>query len=181
MRGGGDAAAGAASGGAGSWRVVRNRKSPRRAIQRTEFKPEAKDTNEKNFMDIRGLLNKVTRSNVDSITEKILDSFRALDEKWQMRVFKTIHDNVSKQVIFIDQYRQILEALISLSPEIRRALQNFWAHFATIYEIQKKIEEVDYREDYDAFCDLNDMKARRKGLSEFFGICMTSGLGDHET
>ena len=95
----------AAGGGAaeGSWRTVKPKRTQKRRIQRTEFKPSAENDYDRKFIEIRKLLNKLTRINVDDITKNVQAEFDGLDETHQMKVFQCIHENAAKQAIFIEQ------------------------------------------------------------------------------
>jgi hypothetical protein len=125
--------------------------------------------------DFQTILNKLTDSNLDSMTKKTKTNFN----KDHMSIYTDLlFDYLKRQPDFQKLYIHILETLYKLLSDIDIQLMNtLWQQHWTTYNQNKEwhIDQVVSTEDYDVFCSYIKKKKNTLALAQAWGRLMTLG------
>ena len=136
---------------------------------------------EKKVDDIRGLLNKITSKNFDSIKTNITDMLNNIiqsnaDKAELTRVGHAIFEigcmNKFWSKLYADLYKDLMKSFPIMNEICRENFESFSELFTNIRYVSE--------EDYDEFCLVNKENNKRRAISSFFVHLMKVGVIDCE-
>ena len=139
-----------------NWEILRNFKT-------TEL--EKKTGVEKDMVEIRSLLNKLTKDNYTSIKQQIiqkLNGFGSTEDFSQVItfLFSIASTNKFYSVLYASLYKDLLKTYPQIRSEFDNTLQGYLSLFSNIQSCNPK-------ENYNLFCDINKENDRRRAISAF--------------
>ena len=155
-----------------NWELLRNFK-----VTKIEKKI---DGVEKEMNILREFLNKITENTYNENSEKILLKIRNFknDKKNLIIICKYIFEMASTNQFYSEIYAKLYKKLINefdeMLDECVKNLQIFFDGFEEIIYINSD-------DDYDKFCDMNELNDKRKAMSYFFMNLMKKDVIDIET
>ena len=128
--------------------------------------------------ELRGLLNKLTQSNYNEISQQIINLLENIlknnaTEEELMKVGKSIFEIGSMNKFWSELYATLYKDLIHIFPVMKQISEKSFESFLTVFEV---IRYVDAEKDYDEFCRVNKENANRRALSSFFVQLMKNGI-----
>lgn len=130
---------------------------------------------EKDIDDLRSLLNKLTAKNYNDIRDKIIVKLKSIldsnvDNENLEKVGKSIFEIGSANKFWSKLYAQLYKDLLNDFPIMEPVCKSNFDSFIHLFE---DIQFVPAEEDYDKFCAINKINAKRRALSSFFIWLMT--------
>lgn len=157
------------------WTYRNHNKVISKKVERTKIgnqDPSIENTLRKEFQTI---LNKLTDSNLDSMTKKTKTYFN----KDHLSIYTDLlFDYLKRQPDFQKLYMHILETLYKLLTDLDIQLMNsLWQSYWTRYNQNKEwqLDQTVSTEDYDAFCAYIKKKKNILALSQAWGRLITLG------
>lgn len=143
-----------------NWAVIRNFKT-------TKIDKETEGIG-KIIDDIILLLNKITKSNYQEMSTKIIQIMKGIDSNDEENLLKlggAIFLIGSSNEFYSKLYSKLYKDLIEEFPFMSNICMKTLLSFATLFE---KIEYIPAEDDYDKFCAINKDNEKRRALSCFF-------------
>ena len=147
---------------ADDWEAIRNFKA-------TKLE-KAENAVDKEIENITSLLNKITASNYDSISEAIKTLLLKLIEdnvnnKDLTKIGCAIFEIGSINKYWSKLYAKLYKDIIDLFPIMKEICDTNFESFLAVFD---NIRYIDADEDYDMFCKVNKENGKRRSLSSFF-------------
>lgn len=132
---------------------------------------------EKQFNDIRAMVNKLSPKTVQAQTPVVLDAmakFLFENADWSRRIADMLTSNTFAVKINVVLYAQLCHPDFPCSDDFTSLLQHVLVD--EYLDALNNLEAVPSQDDYDAFCDYNKRNDKRKALAAFFGEAGLLGL-----
>jgi len=155
-----------------NWELLRNFK-----VTKIEKKI---DGIEKEMNILREFLNKMTENTYNENSEKILLKIRNFknDKKNLIIICKYIFEMASTNQFYSEIYAKLYKKLIN---EFDEMLNECVKNLQTFFDGFEEIIYINSDDDYDKFCDMNELNDKRKAMSYFFMNLMKKNVIDIET
>ena len=156
----------------GEWECLRSFKA-------TEI--NKKEGVDKSIDDIRGILNKMSLENYDSMKQ---EAFKLIDEIMadtssadnMQRIGVTVFDMASSNKFYSELYATFYRHLMERHEVFSTIYKQNFDQFLALFD---NINYVDPNVDYDAYCNVNKENEQRKSLSMFFVNLMKQSIISH--
>ena len=135
---------------------------------------------EKEMNILREFLNKMTENTYNENSEKILLKIRNFknDKKNLIIICKYIFEMASTNQFYSEIYAKLYKKLIN---EFDEMLNECVKNLQTFFDGFEEIIYINSDDDYDKFCDMNELNDKRKAMSYFFMNLMKKNVIDIET
>jgi len=152
------------------WAEIRNFKTTR-----MEKKEEGV---EKDIDELRGLLNKLTKKNYDTMKDNIITSLTKIigkncEEKELEKIGAAIFEIGSINKFWSALYARLYKNIITTFPLMRVIYERNFANFMSLFA---DIRYVSAEEDYDEFCNVNKENEKRRSMASFFVHLMNNDI-----
>jgi hypothetical protein len=152
------------------WEAIRNFKA-------TKLE-KAENAVDKEIENITSLLNKITASNYDSISETIKTSLVKIiddnvDNEGLTKIGCAIFEIGSINKYWSKLYAKLYKDIIELFPIMKEICDKNFESFLSVFD---NIRYIDADEDYDMFCKVNKENGKRRSLSSFFVQLMNNNV-----
>jgi hypothetical protein len=152
------------------WEAIRNFKA-------TKLE-KAENAVDKEIENITSLLNKITASNYDSISETIKNSLVKIiddnvDNEGLTKIGCAIFEIGSINKYWSKLYAKLYKDIIELFPIMKEICDKNFESFLSVFD---NIRYIDADEDYDMFCKVNKENGKRRSLSSFFVQLMNNNV-----
>jgi len=152
------------------WEAIRNFKSTK--LEKAENKVD------KELEIITSLLNKLTDSNYDTISEEIKDNLnKIISENQEKNNLETIGNAIfeigSVNKFWSKLYAKLYKDLINAFPIMLTICESNFSNFMKVFD---DIKYISADEDYDLFCEYNKENNKRRSLSSFFVHLMNNDV-----
>jgi hypothetical protein len=146
-----------------------------RSFQTTKI--ESKTGIEADFDSIRTLVNKLTDKNYNDLSLKIFDIIEKVvseNEESQLDIISSnIFDMASSNRYYSKIYAQLYSDLSNKYDFIKHTYIHNLKRFTELFD---NIEYVDPNQNYDKFCEINQINEKRKSLASFYLNLMNFGI-----
>ena len=151
------------------WKMIRN-------FKKTEIVKKDQTEDEKNFKEIRLLLNQISEKNFDQVIVKIIEKMNILQEKENKneddenilenyrQINTIIFNNASTNKVLSEVYANLFKELLNKYKKTEELFNKDFKNYITLFE---NIEYIDPNVDYDKFCLINLENDKRRSTSLF--------------
>lgn len=152
------------------WEAIRNFKATK--LEKAENKVD------KELEIITSLLNKLTDSNYDTISEEIKDNLnKIISENQEKNNLETIGNAIfeigSVNKFWSKLYAKLYKDLINAFPIMLTICESNFSNFMKVFD---DIKYISADEDYNLFCEYNKENNKRRSLSSFFVHLMNNDV-----
>jgi hypothetical protein len=152
------------------WAEIRNFK-----VTQLEKKEEGVD---KDIDELRGILNKLTSKNYDTMKENIIQTLTTMFEKNcneedLEKIGESIFEIGSVNKFWSALYAKLYKAILDNFPLMKIICERNFKNFSSLF---KEIRFISAEEDYDEFCRINKENEKRRGIASFFVHLMNNDV-----
>ena len=133
---------------------------------------------EKDIDELRGLLNKLTKKNYDTMKDNIIVSLTKIigkncEEKELEKIGAAIFEIGSINKFWSALYARLYKSIITTFPLMRIIYKRNFKNFMSLFE---DIRYVSAEENYDEFCNINKENEKRRSMASFFVHLMNNDI-----
>lgn len=153
-----------------NWEMLRNFKT-------TEL--EKKTGIEQDMVEIRSLLNKLSKDNYDKIKQQIMEKLKVFDDQEEFtQVVSFLFSIASSNKFYSSLYATLYKDIVSVHKQIKH---NFQSTLNGYIERFNHIRSCDPKEDYNLFCEINKENENRRAISSFIANLLLNNEVDVAT
>lgn len=127
------------------------------------FKIESNENN--NFVVVRGILNRITKTNFNEIAKELITILKPLSDEELLELGNEIIEISTGNFFYSNLYALLFIELKQSISIVQTILENGFQEYIKMF---KDIKYIDAKEDYDLFCEYNRLKEVRKSKTSFF-------------
>tara|TARA_Y100000590_G_C15660024_1_gene992223 strand:+ start:297 stop:1241 length:945 start_codon:yes stop_codon:yes gene_type:complete len=129
--------------------------------------------------NINGLLNKLSKNNLDTISHQVIEKISELDEEIITYIVECILEKAIVQPIYCPYYVKIYLDLIKYNIIFKDTIKQICNHYFTMITYYKeKLKENIQDDNYDNYCMILKNKSKKKGFSQLIGELYMNNIID---
>lgn len=131
---------------------------------------------DKNLTKIRVILNKINEKTIEKYTEELVTIIKDTQLNTQdhlTQILDLIFNIASSNSFYVELYANLYNSLFKQFDFIKELFDKKVESYLDLF---KNIETCDSKENYDKFCEINELNAKRMAISGFYVELMKLGL-----